>query len=194
LHECGRTVLGVSKVTYTPFRATNQWYQMLYAKTSQYCLINYQAYADGLTTVAQYLTLYTNLAQEYGGYGQLGLGIASSTTAPRGLQPPDIYDVWNSLAGNGVQNVAIWCLEDSYPSFPIETYILGQPIVGGPQQFPAPGQQYTILPGDTLYSIATAAYGAANADQGVTAIEAANPGIDPNKLQPGQNINIPVLT
>jgi chitinase len=38
------------------------------------------------------------------------------------------------------------------------------------------------------------AYGAATADQGVTAIEAANPGITPNDLQVGQEILIPVLS
>src|SRR5271165_4462697 len=47
---------------------------------------------------------------------------------------------------------------------------------------PTPGQKYAIQPGDTLFSIATAAYGAANATQGVTAIEAANPGINPTAL------------
>jgi chitinase len=56
---------------------------------------------------------------------------------------------------------------------------------------PVPGQEYTIQSGDTLFSIATAAYGAANADAGVAAIEAANPGIDPNDLQVGQQIMIP---
>jgi chitinase len=69
---------------------------------------------------------------------------------------------------------------------------IGQALVG--TGTPAPGQQYTVQPGDTLYSIATAAYGAAAADQGVSAIEAANPGIDPNDLQPGQVINIPIFT
>ena len=59
---------------------------------------------------------------------------------------------------------------------------------------PTPGQKYAIRPGDTLFSIATAAYGAANASQGVTAIEAANPGINPTALQAGQEINIPALS
>ena len=69
-----------------------------------------------------------------------------------------------------------------------------QALAGGPGTgAPTPGQQYTIRAGDTLYSIATAAYGAADADQGVTAIEAANPGIDPDDLQIGQVIYIPVL-
>jgi hypothetical protein len=72
---------------------------------------------------------------------------------------------------------------------------VAQALAGGTgTPTPTPGQEYTIQPGDTLYNIATAAYGAANADQGVTAIEAANPGIDPNNLQIGQQIYIPVLT
>jgi nucleoid-associated protein YgaU len=50
-----------------------------------------------------------------------------------------------------------------------------------------------IQPGDTLFKIATAAYGASNANAGVAAIEAANPGINPNNLQVGQEIKIPVL-
>jgi hypothetical protein len=58
---------------------------------------------------------------------------------------------------------------------------------------PVPGQEYTIQPGDTLFKIATAAYGASNADAGVAAIEAANPGIVPTDLEVGQEIMIPVL-
>jgi N-acetylmuramoyl-L-alanine amidase len=59
---------------------------------------------------------------------------------------------------------------------------------------PTPGQQYTIQAGDTLFSIATAAYGAAGANAGVTAIETANPGIVPTQLQVGQQISIPSLS
>jgi chitinase len=58
---------------------------------------------------------------------------------------------------------------------------------------PTPGRRYTIRAGDTLYSIATTAFGAADAHHGVTAIEGANPGIDPDDLQIGQVIYIPVL-
>ena len=58
---------------------------------------------------------------------------------------------------------------------------------------PTPGQQYTIQPEDTLNKIATAAYGAANTGQGVTAIEQANPTIVPDDLQIGQKIYIPFL-
>lgn len=72
---------------------------------------------------------------------------------------------------------------------------IAQALADGPGTgAPMPGPQYTIRARDTLYSIAMAAYGAADADQGVTAIEAANPGIDPDDLQIGQAIDIPVLT
>ena len=70
---------------------------------------------------------------------------------------------------------------------------IAQALAGGTGT-PTPGQECTIQPGDTLYNIATVAYGAANAGQGVTAIEAANPGIDSDDLQIGQQIYIPVLT
>jgi len=73
----------------------------------------------------------------------------------------------------------------------VYAFLTGQPTPTPPS--PVPGQEYTIQPGDTLYSIATAAYGAASADAGVTAIENANPGINPDDLQPGQQIMIPVL-
>lgn len=57
------------------------------------------------------------------------------------------------------------------------------PLSGGAIQ-PTP-QQYTIKPGDTFYNLA-------GGDQNkVTAIEAANPGVDPNNLQPGQQIKMP---
>jgi hypothetical protein len=70
---------------------------------------------------------------------------------------------------------------------------IAQALAGG-KGMPTPGQEYTIQPGDTLYNIATVAYAATNAGQGVTAIEAANPGIDPDDLQIGQQICIPILT
>ena len=73
----------------------------------------------------------------------------------------------------------------------VYAFLTGTPTP--PSSPPVPGQPYTIQSGDTLNSIATAAYGASNADAGVTAIENANPGINPNDLQIGQQIKIPVL-
>ena len=70
-------------------------------------------------------------------------------------------------------------------------FLTGTPTPPPPP--PVPGHEYAIRSGDTLNAIAAAAYGAANADAGVTAIEAANPGINPNDLQIGQEIMIPVL-
>jgi LysM domain len=66
--------------------------------------------------------------------------------------------------------------------------------LAGEASTPTPGQEYAVQPGDTLYNIATVAYGGATAGHGVTAIEAANPGIDANDLQIGQQIYIPVLS
>jgi nucleoid-associated protein YgaU len=58
---------------------------------------------------------------------------------------------------------------------------------------PIPGQRYTIQAGDTLFDIATAAYGADNANTGGIVIENSNPGINPTDLQPGQEILIGIL-
>jgi nucleoid-associated protein YgaU len=79
-------------------------------------------------------------------------------------------------------------LSDVRPSVAQSVYAF---LTGTPN--PVPGQEYTIRAGDMLFNIATAAYGAGNANTGVAAIEAANPGIDPNDLKVGQEIKIPVL-
>jgi mannan endo-1,4-beta-mannosidase len=73
----------------------------------------------------------------------------------------------------------------------VYAFLTGTPTPPSPS--PVPGKEYTIQAGDTLFSIATGAYGPANAGAGVAAIEAANPGIDPDDLQIGQEIMIPVL-
>jgi hypothetical protein len=113
-------------ITITPFGQTWPAYQSLYqGNSASIDLINYQAYADGLDEQG-YLNLYENLAQVTGTYANLMLGIASSTQAPRGMQPPQIYDVWHSLQGNGIGGAIIWCLEDSKGSDPpyiIETNV-----------------------------------------------------------------------
>jgi mannan endo-1,4-beta-mannosidase len=82
---------------------------------------------------------------------------------------------------------------DVRPSVAQSVYAFLTSTPAPPSPSPVPGQEYAIQAGDTLSSIATAAYGAANADAGVAAIEAANPGIDPDDLQIGQEIMIPVL-
>ena len=102
----------------TPFGQTLDAYQQIYQTNHTWIhLLNYQAYAD-TPSVDGYLNTYaqlaqTNLNQNQPGYPELGLGIASSTSAPRGLQPPDIYTVWDTLHSQGVSNAFIWCLEDS---------------------------------------------------------------------------------
>ena len=109
-------------------------------------------------------------------------------------------DTLNSIAaaayGAANADAGVAAIEAANPGINANDLQIGQqimiPVLGGTGA-PVPGQEYTIRSGDTLNSIAAAAYGAANADAGVAAIEAANPGIDANDLQIGQEIMIPVL-
>jgi LysM repeat protein len=65
--------------------------------------------------------------------------------------------------------------------------MIGQAIcIPVPGPVPCPGFFYTIQPGDTYYLIALR-YGTT-----VNALIAANPGVDPNRLQVGQRICVPV--
>lgn len=110
-----------------PFGATYQPYRQLYEDNLTYiALFNYQAYADGLEAqgVQGYLDKYAQLAQNNvnqggSGYTHLGLGVCSSTQAPRGLQTPrglqapDIFTAWVTLHTRGSVCAIIWCLEDS---------------------------------------------------------------------------------
>jgi hypothetical protein len=112
-----------------PFGQTAGVYQSLWQQCGTWITsINYQAYADDIPDVQGYLDLYAQVSQQYHGYQQIGLGIASSNVpgATRGLQPQDIYTVWDSLHAHGSNTVTIWCLEDSQqrqPPFTIETAI-----------------------------------------------------------------------
>lgn len=74
------------------------------------------------------------------------------------------------------------------PGVDPDRLVVGQSIcVPAPQPGPCPGGRfYTIVAGDTLFSIAR------RFNTTVNAIVAANQGIDPNNLQPGQVICIPV--
>jgi chitinase len=111
-------------VSLAPYNATWEAYEALYDKYSESIdWINYQAYADDLDKQG-YLDLYDRLAQTTGSYDKLTLGIASSTTPSRGLQPPEIYDVLTDLQEQGVGGAMIWSLEDSAsynPPFAIES-------------------------------------------------------------------------
>jgi Glycosyl hydrolases family 18 len=107
--------------TLAPFGGTYDTYQQLYTNNTTYIpLFNYQIYAEGIEDqgVQGYLNRYTQLAQanpnrDFNGYREIGLGIASSTQPPRGLQPPDIFTVWDNLHNQGAISAFIWCLEDS---------------------------------------------------------------------------------
>ncbi len=134
----GRVATGLKEqvgavVSITPFNATWDIYQALYNEYGDSIdWINYQAYADGLDKQG-YLDLFDRLA-ETTGYEKLVLGIASSTTSPRGLQPPEIYDILNDLQDRGVGGAMIWTLEDSVetnPPYAIESTVEGILVGGG---------------------------------------------------------------
>ena len=57
---------------------------------------------------------------------------------------------------------------------------------------PTAGQDYVIKSGDSLFSIASAAYGEANAQNGVNKIKEAN-NLENNNITAGQKIQIPKL-
>jgi nucleoid-associated protein YgaU len=106
-----------------------------------------------------------------------------------------LFKIATAAYGANNANAGVTAIEAANPGINPNNLQVGQeikiPVLGGTA--PVPGQEYTIRAGDTLFNIATAAYGAGNANAGVTAIEAANPGINPNNLQVGQEIKIPVL-
>lgn len=54
------------------------------------------------------------------------------------------------------------------------------------------GQDYIVKSGDSLFSIASAAYGEANAQNGVNKIKEAN-NLENNNITAGQKIQIPKL-
>jgi nucleoid-associated protein YgaU len=56
-----------------------------------------------------------------------------------------------------------------------------------------PGQYYTVQPGDTLFLIAQAAYGDGNQWPVLQQANANLIGDDPNNIQPGWQLYIPVL-
>ncbi len=113
----------------TPFGATWDRYLAMWKKygmaqdESTLDWINYQSYGDDLD-VNGYLQQYERLAKVVGGYDQLTLGIATSQTMPRGLQPPQIFDVMQKLKDRGLLGVMTWSLEDSAmhdPAYTIES-------------------------------------------------------------------------
>ena len=133
---------------------------------------------------------------------EINIPVLGRTGGPVPGQPYTIQsgDTLNSIAtaayGPANADAGVTAIENANPGINPDDLQIGQEInipVLGRTGGPVPGQPYTIQSGDTLNSIATAAYGPANADAGVTAIENANPGINPDDLQIGQEINIPVL-
>ena len=138
-----------------------------------------------------------------GGTGTTGTGTPTPGQQYAIKSGDTLFSIATAAYGAANASPGVTAIEAANPGLNPTALQVGQeitiPVLGGTGTTgtgtgtPTPGQQYAIKSGDTLFSIATAAYGAANATQGVTAIEAANPGLNPTALQVGQEINIPVL-
>jgi len=99
-----------------------------------------------------------------------------------------LYSIATAAYGHAMADAGVTAIENANPGIDATALQIGQQIT---LPAPAPRSLYTIQSGDTLYSVAAAAYGQANAEAGVTEIEGANPGINPADLQIGQEINLP---
>lgn len=121
----GRTALDLS---IAPYSQTWPVYQQVVSNVGPTeMFINYQAYAEGITEMDQYLNLYAGLAQfvesvtppelGLGGYYDLGLGIATSTQQPLGAQGQSMLDICSALHGQyGLSNASVWSAEYSAQS------------------------------------------------------------------------------
>ena len=118
------------------------------------------------------------------GTQQTGLASAGQLASPSNtnVTPPAGEVTTNTVTGQQYSNPIYGAPGMLQPYSPQPGGTTGQPATAG--QTPP----YTIKAGDTFYSIANG-----NRDQ-INAIEAANPGVDPNNLQPGQQINMPSAT
>ena len=118
----------------------------------------------------------------YGGYDVY-------QTCPSGTQPYTIRagDTYYSLAIRF--NTTVAAIMAANPGVDPNRLQIGQRIcIPGapvPGECPSGTQPYVIQAGDTLYALAI------RFNTTVAAIMAANPGIDPNRLQIGQRICIP---
>ena len=112
---------------------------------------------------------------------QSGLINAGQMAAPANtnVTPPQGSVTTNTLTGQQYSNPVLAPVGTQQFYSPQPTGTTGQPATAGQPQ------QYAIQSGDTFYKLA-------GGDQAkINAIEAANPGVDPNNLQPGQKINMP---
>jgi nucleoid-associated protein YgaU len=126
----------------------------------------------------------------YGEAGSWAMEIWSALTATRpAMLTPQQYtvqsgDTLRSIAQQFYGDSTLWTLiQAANPGIDPNNLQIGQQL-----QIPF-GQQYTVQSGDTLNNIAQRFY---NNSSWWTLIQAANPGIDPNNLQIGQLLQIPL--
>ena len=77
-----------------------------------------------------------------------------------------------------------WLLRTAYSRVP-------EPVV---VELPPCGDEWVVLPGDTLWGIASRCYPGEHTGAMVAEIRAANPGVDPGRLRVGQVLRLPVAT
>jgi nucleoid-associated protein YgaU len=125
----------------------------------------------------------------YGEAGAWAMGIWSALAAtPPAMLTPQQYtvqsgDTLRSIAQRFYENRTLWTLiRDANPGIDPNDLQIGQQL-----QIPF-GQQYTVRSGDTFSNIAQKIY---NNNNWWPLIQDANPGIDLNNLQIGQQLQIP---
>ncbi len=125
----------------------------------------------------------------YGEAGAWAMGISSALAAtPPAMLAPQQYtvqsgDTLRSIARRFYENRTLWTLiRDANPGIDPTDLRIGQQL-----QIPF-GQQYTVQSGDTFSNIAQRIY---NNSDWRALIQDANPGINPNNLQIGQQLQIP---
>jgi LysM repeat protein len=98
------------------------------------------------------------------------------------VQPGDTFYRLSQRYG-----IAVEALKAANPGVDPDRLQVGQKICvpAPPPPPPCPGSTYTIRPGDTLYTLARR-FGTT-----VEALRSANPGVDPERLQVGQQICLP---
>jgi nucleoid-associated protein YgaU len=121
--------------------------------------------------------------------------VATMTLGCGNKKPP-------ATAGSSVDEIRATNVPPAPPPMPVQPVAVQpvQPVVsdtspvvtqanlGGGATPAITGNTYTIQKGDTLFKIARARYGDASA---VRKIKEANPGLDADRIRPGQKINLP---
>jgi len=97
--------------------------------------INFQAYSMETTDQQQYIDRYTYIRNQITSFTNVGLGIDTNTSMPRGMQSPEITNLCFSqfeqggTVPQGLWDLAmVWSIEDSCQNgYPVEKTLSGPP-------------------------------------------------------------------